>query len=962
MFPFAIVTLHIRFPLRKNYIMAINLLIDTCILLRLVSKTEFSTFLREVEYLVKEEHVTLLIPAPLVGEWKKHKDEQKQKIAAALRSMELEIKQKRLMKDDSVDYSEEQYEEAKEHLYSQIDLIDELLYHYGQKISTTDELVIQLYKHRAANKHPFTNPKKDNYNDAEIIFSSLDYIKKLNQDNLYFVSDNPGDFAKQIENEFVLHPDIDDVFPTINTYYFTEIKGAFRAFEKLGIPRFNEKAEKKRNTIRNTIKINKNQVILNQLEEYIDKRAAQLIIIPKEIIIEHYPIVVSNTFRYLHRPFTLVTDNKDIFKLLSEVQVNDDVVLDPTGLFIKNKDDEDKIRSICRYLRFNYIEHVAFENGDPVLINYSHKAKECDCPTCSYRRLDFGKLLETLNSSVIDTTKEARLKQAFGQYKLGNFTEAVSILKVLYNEIEDKQTIFYYIVCNNLSNLSHLISHYYWRDKVGKELSDEFKDLDLEIIYKECRKVTQNGPLLEWIHLKKYYEDTLIDIHSILHEINDNFYSQNSGYNENTKSLLEYYYRTERFLNTNSIVFDIYNQFSVLTKLFTQGVFSSYGCDEFMGGKLTYFSDTALQHLLLYADADDIRKYFYRYKLKQVKHIPDVEGQSQFVSLVNKLWSEYSIVPVNYKKYIKSPNDYFSDKYNDIVYTSLALLAITDISEKEFNTTANNLLVFLNTGNHASQFQLSKNLKFFINHKRKVLSDDNLRSLFLLGIKNETLHKNAYIDTVETVLKERNIKLTLSVEEFEFVKNGFFKDSNENLEDSFYSLGYIHEVLVDEDQKRMIKEYMEAKLRESFSSSKYYIATMFDILAPLQDMTSQYTSQILEIILKGEQERFFDKRDYYHDPRVDNYLNFCFKYKIEIPGSITNHIHLIGPYYSWLINMDHFDYSQFNINWLDNHFTLYFKYEYRKSKSLKNYLLILFRNEINSEKERLFITTYCYED
>jgi len=944
--------------------MAINLLLDTCILRRLVAKNGVGFFLKKLEFLVKGNHVILLAPEILKKEWEKHREEEREIILKSLKSLEMDARKMRLMQDDSADFFEEKIDDAKRLLSSQLDIIDDLLCNYSKDIQTNEATVLLLHTQKRKNKMPFGSSTKDNYNDAEIIFSALDYLHNTNENVLYFASNNTKEFAAAIPDNFMLHPEISEVFPAVKTHYFTELKDVYQAFEKLDIPEYKESKINESNKIRNTISVDKTKPVLDQLHEYLGKRSDQLAVIPKKILTEHYPIIVSDTFKFYHRPFTLITDNETLFQLLSEVEVEDGVIK-PNLQFIKNEEDEKKIKEIYSFLNFNFIESVAFENNDPVIIKYSNQGPQCNCPLCLYKRLSFGELFKTIDDFVPGDSKEPisfKLKHAYVYYKLGNFLESAVLLNQLYDEKKDQKDILTYLICFNLEQLSSLLPHYNWDNDKAAKLGEELKQtINLDNVYKDCR-TSANKRLIDWIHEKKFYKDTFSGMHEKVQAITDNFHGQNSGFNDNTRYMIEHYLSTENFLSRNCIIYDVYKEFDSLTNLFTEGLLASYGCSKFLGGRLLYLSDSRLETLMLSGKAEIIKKFYERYKLENIEYKKDHSDGNSFGDLVESVLLDYPVIVENYPRFAKALNDYFWDNYSEMIYNSIALFSIANFDTDAINRFATNLLDFLEKQKHIHNFHLIKHLKFFLFEKRNEISPELLRKYFIAGLKNEFFQFDNYIESVADRLRDRKMLVSLNAEEFQLVTKNFFIDPEFGGSQTWYSIGHIFSVLTDDEQKKEIGKFVTGSLEKKFDLSKYYLVIMFDIIPSRQDFTDSYIEEIEKIIMKGQRDRFFEKKEYYIDSRIDNFFNFCFKYNLDISATIKEHLPKMGAYYIWLNDMESFDYSCFNTDWLQNHFTLYFKRKFRQSNSLKQHLLSLIKTELNKELERRFVLTFCYDD
>lgn len=944
--------------------MALNLLLDNCILKNLVSYTEFSHNLKQLDFSVRNNHIKLLFPETLKLEWTKHKEIERDEILKTFKSIEKDIRKLRVAKDESADFEWDKIEESKAELLSQLEVIDDLLYNYGSYIETNNEVIVLTYKQHKEKKKPFDNTQKDHTNDATLIFTALDFLQKNSETELYFVSNNTGQFAFGTKPDITIHPHIAAVFPDITINYFTDIASTYLAFDKLDIPRY--KKEILANRIKNVISVDKKKPILEQLHEYFDNRSDQLIVIPKRILTEHYPIIIADTFTLHHKPFTLVTDNKELYDLLSGVEVTNEPFDYTNTPFIKNEEDEKKIRVIFKYMYLNFLTQVAFKEDDPVYIKYTSNEKRCDCPLCLYNSLNFSGSLEYINTVELGKAEEERIefkiRDAYAHYKLGEFYSAAVLFKKLYEERKAQYDIYTYIISFNLVRLGEIVIHYYWDNIKIKELGEELKQIDLERTLRDCRTYV-NKPLIEWIHEKRFYTDAFSRMHEKVKSITDQFYNKNSGFNDNMRNLMEDYLSTDNFLNRNYIIYDIYPDIHSLTNLFTDGLLTSYGSSNFLSGKLQYLSDMLLKKLMYTGNAEDIRKLYRRYKIDNIKYDPDRNYENTFINQFIFALNDYQALVANYEKYVTNQNDYFWDKYSNIIYNSLTLVGIAKFDAGIINKVSEKLFPFLENQKHIHNFHLLKHLRFFLFEKRDDFTLDILRKYFVLALQNDFFHSDNYMETLVDILNYRKLKITLTEAEFNYVKESFLSDAKLSAQtESWFSLGYVFNVITSDEHKSQMKDFVIRSLETKMEYGKYYLANMFDIITPTEEFTTVYFEQIEQIVLKGRQQSFFDKKEYYFDSRIDNFFNFCLKYNLEVPAAIKEYLPQMGDYYIWLNDMENFDYSNFNSEWLTAHFTLYYKRKYRQSSMLKQHLLDLIKSDANKELERLFVMTYCFND
>ena len=946
--------------------MTINLLIDTNILRRLVSKIEFSANLLQLEFLVKEKHVVLLSPEVLKTEWPKHREEERAKILKSLQELETDIRKKRLLQDPAAEFYQEKFDDIKRLLNSQLDLIDDLLNNHATHITPSQDLFQLILQQRKNHKAPFHNleSQKDHFNDAELIFSSLAYLSDNNETSLYFVSDNPSEFRFLNNGEYILHPHISELFPKVQTSYFTHIKDAYDAFDNLGVPRYEKKSERRRDKIKNTILLNTSKPILEQIYDYIDNRFDKLYIIPKKLFVNHRPFILADIIENPDTPFTLITDNEELFNFFTHVTVIDGVVYSDVPGLIKSTEDEQKVKSVYRTLINNCLFNVAYKTEKETAIVYTEQVDTCNCPLCSYKRLDFVRILkqDTLPQPPDNPTLQT-LRNAYGQYKIGNFYEAAKILQNLFEERKDKPDLLLYIIGFNLSHIAPFLRNLYFEELEVRKLGDELMGFDLETLYSSCKTDAKDKEIIDYVHHKLFIRDPFYSMYEKVNTIMDHFYGQNTGFNDNTKQLMEDYQVVDAFLSQNSIIYDLYSEFDSLNHMFTQGLLASYGCNAYLGGKLEQFSDPTLEKLMLSGNASRTEKYLFRFKLAQLKYAPSDDINTRIMPIFENLLDNLELIIETYEAKAEHKIHFFWENLSDIVYSLLSIAGMLKLEPDAVDTIARKSLPLLDKQEHIRYFDLLKHIRFFLVSKRDVLQPDVLRSYFINAIKNMGFDSGNYFEALTSIMNNRGIAVDLSQNEFEFVRQ-LFLDRNRTDDNAmkWQSIIYIFSTITSNEQKKEISDYIDYSLSVRFDQGKYYLASITGMLPDYKKYLDRYISEIEKIVAMGPVQRPFDRRDFYFDFRIDNFYNLNYKFDLLIPEKIKSQLPTLGAYYEWLSDMDNFDYTEFNSKWLYTHFTVFFKKKFRECNSLKKHLTDLIKEDPHTDLERRFFQIYSLED
>lgn len=943
----------------------IPLLIDTNILRRLISKTEFSDALLQLQFLVKKKAIMLFAPEILRKEWKKHREEEKQHILSSLRTHKTHIRFRSNLQDPGLPLFEEDLRHLETKLLSQLDLIDELLAEKSVAVSVSEQMILLMYRQQEDGKAPFLDPRKNNMADAKLLFSSLEAVQQLGLRELYFVSDNVAEFAFSGSEPPQLHPDIEGLFPDVTIHYDRDIRDTYKRFDQLGLPRYQKKEVRDVNRVEKAIEIDRTKPILAQVHDYLDKRFQDLSILPKKMIINHYPFVLGERLAYLSKPFTIVTDNREVYDLFTSLQFEGNEVTDTSGKYVSTDDDKQKARDVMRWLTHNFLYYVGFKHENEVELSHPFSTATCECALCLFKNLRWADLLQAHLSGITDQSQSllGRMRIAYGFYKVRDYVTAARLFDALRNEAKAQKGILYYIINFNLQHLGNLMLYSYWDDSDIKQCAEELNAIDLNVIYRECR-TAENRQLLSWIHDKEFYRIAFSRLLEYNAKIRDLYYSNSTGSQENTRSLLEEYYQIDAFLNHNSIIYDVYAEFDTLTEIFTEGVIASHNLHTLMGGRLSYFHDYLFERLLLAGKADTFRNYFNRYRLDQLQYRATNADGFQFLQRFQQFIRNYDTIKTVYAKQDAPQNHLFWDEFTNIVQSGLTLLAMSAVKGEAVDNFAQVLISFLSSQEHLHHHHLAKSIRFFLHRKYDELSEATLQRFVWLGIENKDFHRDdEYIDLLEDIFRKKEIHLSISEEQFALFSSSFLLDGKETEQQpSLWFTGMVYTVSDNSEQKQAIRNWILHELQTNFQVRRYYLACMFDIIAPAEPLMSHYLEEIQNVAAKGQQPRFMPSHEYYSDSRIDHFFNYCFKYGFIIPVTLQSALSLLSPYYQWLLNMDSFDYRHFDTNWITHHFTIYFKRYYRQSEALRNYLRHYIRDRPHSNLARTFVLIYEFDN
>lgn len=924
------------------------IVIDTVNWKKLVSAIEVERNLSILLHLATSGQLKFLLPVSIKEEWEKHRKVEKNKLQNAVTNHLRKMKLLNISEDDELNRKEA----ALSLLETQITTIDDIL-RMSIPLPEEERAIAIIHKHQRTAKEtekskrlpPFHN-KQDSTNDAITIFTTLDYLDKNGITELYFISENHNDFGSPLNPENEIHPGIISVFPTIKIRYFSQISSAITAFELAGL-KLKEFKRVLGPRINNNIILDKTQHLINQLHDYLEKRFKELYVLPKHLFLNHYPFYKGTSPLY-HSPFTIYTDNENLYDLLSLPYTGSDLT----------EDLEEKRKGIIHGLWNNQLYHLGKDmlNRKTIDIDYTNE-KECSCLLCLYRRLDFLAITESLSNPVLPDKAEELARIAFIQYVMGRHKDTANTLKILESK-EGISNILAFLTKYNLATIGRMLDYYAEQTPETKTMIESMLEIDLQQAF-DLLKNSSNIDVLKWIHESKFYNETLHEVRECTFKIRDLYENKSSGSHDATLELLEWFLGFSDFIHQNGVLFDIGAHSDPLASAFIEGIFASLRCEPRMSGKLEGFTNRIVEHIILNVHPEIIYKYSKRYKISSIKPF---EPLTKFGTMWRRLFEQFS--KVQDAIIADDSNRIFRDRYERLTYSTVAVFSILETTESETEEFCKLVIEVFRSQKIFHNYKATTALLFLIDKKKSVLSTATLQSFLDLWIKAPSVFSSQLLNLLVDILEERCEVFLFPADQFDLIKKYCFESDGDNNKDQRWDcLCELFRIFKEGEQKETIRGFVHDSLAKDFNGGNYYEATIYEVINPNEKFNEQYLIYIEAILKEEKRIHGWFGNAYFHDRRVDQFFNYYFKFKVELPDHLGERLKGFDPYYDWLLDMEKFDYSKFNPLWLRNHFSYHYKLQYRKSRKLKSFLQSYIKEHFEDlEAQRVFMFTYGYDD
>lgn len=937
-----------------------NILIDTCSLIDLLTEDK-NKLLPYLEFWKQNSCINLVTHKLIIEEWNKHKEKQKKRFEDSLNTkyrhtLEISRKEKLLVPENLIPNLE--------NIDNQIQSIDELLKDSIQ-LDTSDE--IKVFCSDRTIRDPITNKRKapyhnklDSTKDAYIIFSALKHFSDLGQDFL-FISANKDDFGSPDELETKIHPEIIENYPNINIQYISDIGRAINVLRKeLPISLQPEEIENV-NTIKNEneIDIDKTKPILEQVYEYISERHKEISFYPISLLINHYPLRI-NSSRY-YSTFNLNTDNEELFEFFKSIEIaeNNEISIKEAKFYEGVNDYKAKIKSILLGLSNNLIFDISNNKSREYLnIRYSEE-RICDCPKCCFDKLKFTKCFQSLNTYYKDTKEELQ-QSSYLNYQIGNYLFAVEKQNQALAKYKRKSlNTLSFIAQFNLSKLSIFVRNNYFKENSVDEVLKKLKSIDL--VYEETNlSCKENKNLIKYIRKNDFYTNARDKIQETSRKLIDQYYSSLNGdwsSNNNVWILINTFAHLESFVSNNFIIYDKFKEFKDIFSVFLEGLFASHAIADNHHSRLESFDDWLISKILQYGDAKTINKYYRRYNIKKISYKKSSSQGNSFLELIANFFSNVNIRKA-FNDNCEKNNYRFWEHYNNTFKNIISIVSISEFDNTFINSFSKQLIEYLKAEDYLNP-ETYKYISTFLYRCGKEINTELIQDFFELGLNIRFLHDSDFFDALLYIIEKRKIKITITSNQFETIKHFIFNECNicNNKHPSSIIIS-IYSIIENKTYKEIISKLIKKELEKEFSFNLFYLSTLFELIPLDYDMLNK----AIEISLpKGNRvsiKSIFSGIDDNRFDKVNSVLNLCFKFNIDTTTKQFIQYKTLDPYYSWLIDMDNFNYELFDDKWMGEYATKFYFKKIYSSKIVKNKIENIIKNKYEKSLERNYLNIY----
>jgi hypothetical protein len=930
--------------------MAKNVLLDNCILMELVSPVEFNGYLKQVIAWHNNKDIQLYCPDTLKKEWEVHRKAKMNAIEQILKNHVQALKAAGLLQHPA-DISDAQLSEAEKILKSQIEAIDQILFECVQVKDSPAG--IMMLEHQSERKAPF-HSKTASQHDAIILFATLEMLTGAGEQELYFFSTNHTDYGEPGKPE-KLHADIVTAYPGVNVVYFSNLAKGIESLTKLGLPS-TKPGKQSTKLVKELIFVDKKKTMLQQLYDYLHKRFDEMRVLPKALFARHYPFISGTTDDTHDRAFNLNTNNQELFDLFVHIKENELQLPQhrPPAGTVAPEQPYEKEADILALLRGCQVVTISLNNSRTVELAVP-AGRSCSCEVCSFRQHEFMASFALVAQLTDDT--EPTLKKAYAFYLTGKMGSAIKVLKSVAEEAaENKKWLRLYIAKYNLYLLGRLLQYRSIPGIRDKEEIDQLRNIQMEDVYTVCLS-NSIDEILDQLKEGHFMQSAISQAKELSRQIQDDKLDRNGGWNDKMRLLLELYFSTINMMEENYIMLDEFSDATTLTEYLIEALFASYTSCKDLGGKVTHFSDSIVSKIVTHAKQDDIIKFRNRFHLRLGKYISESAGPDFVKRFCNQL-ENYGPAVEFYSRPENPEPQFFWRRFKTTFHNALTMASLLDITQADVDAICHLLLPFLRQEQHFHEHEITKTVCYFLKNHSGMISKGLLEEFLLFAYMSDSTRRDEMIYTLADISRKRQLDLHVSAKQWEQLQALYLiNDSLTQEASTINEICCLYGFLKKPVYKKEITDFLLFYLKKQFNTDVYYTAVIHKLVKSSAVRSAKYRDKMIALAQEGKRPRIFPS-SFYTDHRLDEYINFQFAFNQPFDARFMEAVEKLDDYYFWITAIDSFDYQRFDPDWLFNHLTMYYKEQFRSSKSLRNWLRKHLLGSDDARLARLFIDLY----
>lgn len=881
-------------------------LIDTNCWVDLLANESQEKNLKSLELCVSKKAIILLVPERLTKEWIRNKNgylnKVRESVNVGIHGFRRDT-QKRLKQE--LKRSEQKAQR-----------INRLL-ERGKICSETKAVHAEVGDRRSKESAPYHgNPNSDG--DAYIYFTATKYCKSKKLPELIFISHDKQAFSHP-EEETALHPDL--YVDGIQLNYFYGIGPGTDSLRKLlGSKEQRNEENVDFESIFYIFEDNETVPLVEKINKALDVYHDQLPFIPTDFLVKVYPFKIidpKNDYTY-HSSFQINTNNNSLAEFFQSVQIdkNDKISFRKLELVTNVKSSKQKVYKILQRLNHNLIFDISAISSNIEADLRLNRENKKETIQEKFNNLDFLSVYHLLKNRPQKDMRET-LQQAYLHFQFGYFDVAIQLFDSVYEKARSThKTILCFIALYNMKRLKSFINSYYVsNDSQTIQIIKKIDRLSIRKFSADHDDEPFIQEVITWIANTDFYHEAFMNLTETVEKIRDHYNLQLKGgfsTNSNYQKLISDYLGIDQFLELNCIIFNSYSNYEELTEKLAEGLFMMHEFSKKQSVRVDTIDYFLLQKMIFYAKRETLVKFYHRYSMKGLAK-KDLDEKRSVLKIAERFFSDYGKLRELLNKDEEKNPYFFWEKYYKVAGNLLLIITISK-SEEDLTDLARKIMDVL-----ADDF-ISKRLEMehvaeFIREKGKYIQTSVLKKFLVFAIDNDRLHNVSIFNALVKQMRSNHKGLVIKSKTVAKKLQSFFFHECPKCK-TFHEPSLLKEIyfLLDEPFKKQVESLVIKKLSKEFNVDLYYFFSMYRII-DYKLFFKEFLDACPPLKNTKPKYNFFGASEATYS-RLNQVINLAFEFQINTKEELYPRYKDSSLYYDWLLDMDDFDYSQFDPEWI----------------------------------------------
>jgi hypothetical protein len=296
-----------------------------------------------------------------------------------------------------------------------------------------------------------------------------------------------------------------------------------------------------------------------------------------------------------------------------------------------------------------------------------------------------------------------------------------------------------------------------------------------------------------------------------------------------------------------------------------------------------------------------------------------------------------------------------SNQLQRYLHNGLTIAAVTDFKVDQVQMITKSLIRYIQEGVHRFDFDY---LHIFLARNIDKIGNEMMDEVILNMITSRRVNSQKIYETLAYGYQKNSYTISWGKEKFNKVLEVFITKESDQYD--LYVFVEIARMLEDEKQKEHCSGIIHDHIKTEVDYKLIEVAVIHGIIEFTDKIENELLKLATEDKSKGGHTPF--SRTFNTNRPLDSLLNICFQLEKDLNNDKYCELTGVNEYYEWLLSVDTYDYTKFDIGWLRSlGLTSNYYKKFSTSEELRDALKNYLKDNKDDFVESEFMNIYVHE-